>query len=74
MIGLEITTHSGAPDTALALSAIHRALADGILLLADGPESNVLSLTPPFSISDEEIGFLTTRLQEYLTSFPGSIS
>jgi 4-aminobutyrate aminotransferase-like enzyme len=66
MLGLEITTDSGAPDTALAVGAIQRALADGLILLADGPESNVLSLTPPFAITDEEIAFLAGRLQKCL--------
>jgi len=68
MLGLEVTTRSGAPDTELALSLIHRALADGLLLLADGPASNVLSFTPPFCIADEEIAFLATHLQTYLAA------
>jgi 4-aminobutyrate aminotransferase-like enzyme len=66
MLGAEITRPDGAPDTARAISIIHRALADGILLLADGPDSNVLSFTPPFHLSDEEIAFLAARLQTYL--------
>ena len=74
MTGMEIVDKSGAPDTTLAISIVQRALADGLILLADGPGSNVLAFTPPFSISDEEIGFLANHLQEYLTSFPGSIS
>ena len=66
MLGLEITSPSGAPDTALSLSTIHRALADGMILLADGPDSNVLAFTPPFCIAGEEIAFLGGHLQEYL--------
>ena len=37
-------------------------------------DSNVLSLTPPFCIDDDEIAFVAARLQEYLTALPGSIS
>ena len=70
MLGLEVTTPAGAPDTALALATIQRALTDGLILLADGPDSNVLTFTPPFSIADEEIAFLAARLQQYLTT-PG---
>jgi 4-aminobutyrate aminotransferase-like enzyme len=66
MLGLEIATLSGTPDTDLAMRIIHRALADGLILLADGPSSNVLSFTPPFPINDEEIAFLTTQLASYL--------
>ncbi len=66
MLGLEITTPAGAPDTSLAISILKRALADGLILLADGPESNVLTVTPPFSISEEEITHLTSHLQSHL--------
>ena len=54
-------------ETASAVSVIQRALKDGLILLADGPESNVLSFTPPFTISDEEITFLVARLKDYLS-------
>ena len=50
------------PDTAFAISLVQRALRDGILLLADSPAGNVLSLTPPFTISDEEIDFTASWL------------
>ena len=36
----------------------------GIILLADGPDSNVLSFAPPFAIDDEEIGFVADTLAE----------
>ena len=74
MLGVELTTAEGAPCTALAIAIVQRALQDGLLLLADSPDSNVLSITPPFSIDDEEIAFVVSRLQEYLTALPGSIS
>ncbi len=69
MLGMEL---EGSP--ALVGSIVKAALRDGILLLGGGAEGNVLSFSPPFAISDEEIGFAAARLQEYLTSLPGSIS
>jgi 4-aminobutyrate aminotransferase-like enzyme len=74
MLGVELTAAEGAPFTELAIAIVKRALQDGLLLLADAPDSNVLSLTPPFSIDDEETAFVAARLQEYLTALPGSIS
>jgi 4-aminobutyrate aminotransferase-like enzyme len=74
MLGVELIDRSGAPATELAIKIVKRALSDGILLLADSPASNVLSFAPPFAISDEEISFAVSRLQEYLTFLPGSIS
>ena len=66
--------YSRVPGTQLALAIVKHALRDGLLLLADSPTANVLSLTPPFTISDDEIAFTAARLQEYLTLLPGSIS
>lgn len=62
VLGLEIVTPCGAPGTDHALSIVRRALAAGLILLADGPEANVLSFTPPFQISSEEIAFLARNL------------
>ncbi len=74
MAGLEIVDRRGEPDAKLVGAIIRHALRDGLILLADSPSGNVLAFSPPFEISDEEIGFVASRLQEYLTSLPGSIS
>jgi len=74
MLGMELIQADGTPFTELAIAIVKRALQDGLLLLADSPDSNVLSITPPFSINEEEIAFVAARLQEYLTLLPGSIS
>jgi 4-aminobutyrate aminotransferase-like enzyme len=55
------------PATELAISLVKRALHAGIILLADSPAGNVLSFTPPFCISDEEIGFVAGWLEQALT-------
>lgn len=41
-------------------------LAQGLLFLADGPEGNVLSFTPPFTISEEELEFGVETIQGLL--------
>ncbi len=74
MHGLELIDATGAPNAPLAGRIVTTALRDGLLLLAGGPAGNVLSLAPAFATSDEEIAFAADRLQEYLTSLPGSIS
>lgn len=77
MLGVELiepSTFPPKPATQLALAIIKHALRDGLFLLADSPTANVLSLTPPFTIADDEIAFVAARLQEYLTFLPGSIS
>ena len=67
MLGLEVGDGRG-PEMMLA------ALGDGIILLADGPSGEILSFSPPFSISAEEMDFVAGRVQEYFTSLPGSSS
>ncbi len=74
MRGLELILADGSPDAELAGEIVLRALGDGLLILAGSPNGNVLSITPPFGITEDEIAFFASRLQEYLTSRPGSIS
>jgi len=74
MLGVELVKTDGSPFGALGVAIMKRALRDGLILLPESPDANVLSLCPPFSISDEEIVFAAARLQEYLTFLPGSIS
>ena len=74
MLGMELITETGEPDGALVGKIVLQSLKDGLLLLGGGPGGNVLSFSPPFTISEEEVSFLAERLQEYLTSLPGSIS
>jgi 4-aminobutyrate aminotransferase-like enzyme len=66
MIGMELVDLNGNPDGARAAQIMNRALQDGIILLGGGPEGNVLSFTPPFCISEEEVSFVTGRLARYL--------
>jgi 4-aminobutyrate aminotransferase-like enzyme len=74
MLGLELIERDGSPASRLAGAIIKAALRDGLILLGGGPAGNVLSFTPPFALGDEEIAWMAARLQEYLTSLPGSIS
>jgi 4-aminobutyrate aminotransferase-like enzyme len=68
LLGVELVEPGkSAPATELAISLVQRALKDGLILLADSPTSNVLSFTPPFCISDEEIAFAASWLEQALT-------
>jgi len=74
MRGVELLRPDGSPDAALAGEVIMGALKDGLVLLAGSPAGNVLSLTPPFVITRDEIAFAVGKIQEYVTSRAGSIS
>ena len=66
MLGIELLKADGAPDTERALRIVQRALRAGIILLADSPTANVLSLMPPFTIADDEIEFTVDWLAKEL--------
>lgn len=58
MMGVEMD--SGAR----VLELVKAMLRKGVIALPDGPEGNVLALTPPFSVSREEIGFAVQAIRE----------
>jgi len=60
MWGVELESNAGAMLSEL--------LAKGLLFLADGPAGNVLSFTPPFVISEEEISYAMEVVQGLLST------
>lgn len=74
MLGVEVIKPNGVPDPILTGALVRRGLQDGLILLGGGGAGNVLSFSPPFVISEEEIGFAVAKLQEYFTFLPGSTS
>lgn len=59
MLGLELKRNAG--------PLLVKLLAEGLLFLADGPKGNVLSFTPPFVISEEEIDFAVGTISRLLS-------
>lgn len=55
MIGLELLQANGAPDTATALDLIQRLLHRGFILLPEGEHANVISFTPPLTLSATQL-------------------
>lgn len=68
LLGLELANAS------LAGAIVTRALTDGLILLAESPRGDILSIAPPFEIDPLEMAWARDRIQEYLMSLPGSIS
>jgi len=58
MWGVELQENAG--------SLLARLLQKGLLFLADGPGGNVLSFTPPFIVTEEEIDFALAAIEEVL--------
>ncbi len=75
MIGIDLVhdRDTREPDGALAGRVIVAALRRGWILLAGGPDGNVISLSPPLSLSRDLMGRATRMLGEVIgeASAPG---
>jgi 4-aminobutyrate aminotransferase-like enzyme len=64
MQGLEVVDAQDRPDATRAGTLVEAMLARGIILLSGGVDQNVLSFTPPFVITPDEIDFAIDQLAQ----------
>jgi 4-aminobutyrate aminotransferase-like enzyme len=55
MAGIEVRRLDGTPAGDLVIQAMHRLLSEGFILLPEGAEAQVLSLTPPLTIRRRDL-------------------
>lgn len=55
MAGIEFTTPDGKPATDVCLTLMKRLLARGFIVLPEGEHGNILSLTPPLTITETQL-------------------
>ena len=68
MAGMEIKNRQSAPQTAVSLSVIKNLLHRGFILLPEGEHSNVISFTPPLTISEADLKRTVRELNQALNS------
>jgi len=66
MAGVELNLANGAPATALAIKVIKEMLRRGFILLPEGAASNVISFTPPLTISEAQLSGAVKALGEVI--------
>ena len=66
LAGLEVRLPDGSPATCQALQIIKGMLARGFILLPEGEHSNVISFTPPLTISQAQLQTAVAALAETL--------
>lgn len=66
MVGLEISSRKGKPATELVLEAVKTMLHRGYILLPEGEFGNVISFTPPLTISRAELTATVNELRKVL--------
>ena len=64
MAGLELRTKAGAPATAETAQIIKSLLHRGFILLPEGEYANVISFTPPLTITEAQLRSSVAALQQ----------
>jgi 4-aminobutyrate aminotransferase-like enzyme len=70
MAGLELTTAAGQPATTQSLALIKQLLQRGFIFLPEGEHANVISFTPPLTISEAQLRRSVKELRRLLTGLP----
>ncbi len=68
LAGIELQRHDGSPATTETFSIIKKMLARGFILLPEGEHANVISFTPPLTITKSQLAKAITVLAEVLTA------
>jgi 4-aminobutyrate aminotransferase-like enzyme len=66
MAGLDFRLANGAPDGETAIRVIKSMLREGYILLPEGEHGNVVSFTPPLTITKAQLTETLTALQKVL--------
>jgi 4-aminobutyrate aminotransferase-like enzyme len=66
MAGLELLNPDGSPAAAESLRVIKTMLQRGFVLLPEGEHGNVISFTPPLTITEAHLARMTAELQKVL--------
>ena len=67
MAGLELRRRDGIPATEETLTVVKRMLHRGFILLPEGEHVNVISFTPPLTITGAQLGRTAQTLAKELT-------
>jgi 4-aminobutyrate aminotransferase-like enzyme len=68
MAGIELRTLDGRPDASAALRIVENMLRKGFIMLPDGVDANVVTVTPPLTITESELYRALTVLAEVLVT------
>jgi 4-aminobutyrate aminotransferase-like enzyme len=68
MAGIELNLSNGKPATQLALDAIKKLLHRGYVFLPEGEHANIISFTPPLTISKAQLTAAVAELQKVLAT------
>lgn len=67
MVGVELRLRGGVPASIVVLRAIKEMLQRGFIMLPEGAHANVISFTPPLTITKEQLSATVKALKKALT-------
>ncbi len=70
MAGVEIRQPDGAPATAAALGIMREMLGAGFIVLPEGEASNIISFTPPLTITRAQLAAAARAFRRAVTTLP----
>lgn len=70
MAGVELRHRDGSPATAEALAVVKRLLHRGFIVLPEGEHANVISFTPPLTITEAQLRSAVRALAEEIRRLP----
>src|SRR5262249_12103197 len=65
-VGVELRLPGGAPASLIALDVVKKLLRAGFIVLPEGPPSNIISFTPPLTITRAQISGAVRALAQAL--------
>ena len=68
MVGVELRRHDGSPASAETFAAVKTLLQRGFIFLPEGEFGNVISFTPPLTITKPQLSKAVAELQKVLTT------
>jgi 4-aminobutyrate aminotransferase-like enzyme len=68
LAGLELTLPDGKPATEIAINAIKKLLHRGFIFLPEGEFANVISFTPPLTVTKPQLAKAVNELKKVLTT------
>ena len=74
MAGVEIRLPDGQPATEATMRAVKKMLQRGFIMLPEGEHANVISFTPPLTITRAQLAKAVAALKEVLTTDPSSVA
>ena len=68
LAGVELRRPDGTPATEIAIDALKAMLRRGFILLPEGGHSNIISFTPPLTISEAQLQAAVAALAQVLAT------